>query len=333
MSEEISLYHGNGGEGTKELINEILNNLDNDILNKLTDSAVLDLKDKLAFTTDSYVISPQFFNGGDIGKLSVYGTVNDLVVCGAKPLFLSLSFVIEEGFLFSDFKKILISIKEASIECEVKIVTGDTKVVEKGKGDKIFINTSGIGIIENENRNLIDRKIKEGDLVIINGGIGEHGITVMLERLGIKIDENIKSDLAPLDKLVLPLLDKFKGIKFLRDPTRGGIATILNEIATKFNFEIEIWEDEIPIKNWVKDASNILGIDPLYIANEGKVLIVVDKNEANDVLELIKQNELGLESKIIGEIKKEGRRVFLKTEIGTRRIVDTLKRDILPRIC
>ena len=333
MSEEIVLYHGNGGEGTKELINEILKNLDNDILRKLGDSAILNLKDKLAFTTDSYVISPQFFNGGDIGKLSVYGTVNDLAVCGAKPLFLSLSFIIEEGFLYSNFKKILQSIKEASDECDIKIVTGDTKVVEKGKGDKIFINTSGIGIIENENRDLSKRKIEKGDLVIINGGIGEHGISIMLERLGIKVDEKIKSDLAPLDKLILPLLDKFKGVKFLRDPTRGGVATVLNEIANKFNYEIEIWEEELPIKNWVKEASNILGIDPLYAANEGKVIIIASKNEGEDILKFIKQNRLAVDSKIIGELKNDGNKVYLKTEIGTRRIVDTLKRDILPRIC
>lgn len=333
MSEEINLYHGNGGEGTKELINEILNKLNNEILNKLGDSAILNLKNNLAFTTDSYVISPQFFNGGDIGKLSVYGTVNDLVVCGAKPLFLSLSFIIEEGFLFSDFQKILQSIKEASDECNLKIVTGDTKVVEKGKGDNIFINTSGIGIIEDENRNLSNRKIQKGDLIIINGGIGEHGTSIMLERLGIKIDKNIKSDLAPLDKLILPLLDRFKGIKFLRDPTRGGIATVLNEISEKFNFEIEIFEEEIPIKNWVKEASNILGIDPLYIANEGKVLMVVDKNEKEEILKFLKKSDLGSDAKIIGEVKEKGNRVFLRTEIGTRRIIDTLKRDILPRIC
>jgi len=333
MSEEIVLYHGNGGEGTKKLINEILDNLDNDILRELGDSAILNLKDKLAFTTDSYVIFPQFFNGGDIGKLSIYGTVNDLSVCGAKPIFLSLSFIIEEGFLFEDFKKILLSIKEASNECDVKIVTGDTKVVEKGKGDKIFINTSGIGIIENENRNLTKRKIEKGDLIIINGGIGEHGVVVMLERLGIKVDEKIKSDLAPLNKLILPLLDNFNGVKFLRDPTRGGVATILNEVSRKFNFEIEIWEDELPIKSWVKEASNILGIDPLYIANEGKVIIIASKDQGEDILKFLKSNSLGKESKIIGEVKNEGNRVFLKTEIGTRRIVDTLKKDILPRIC
>lgn len=333
MIDEISLYHGNGGEGTKEIINEILNKLDNEILNKLGDSAILNLKDNLAFTTDSFVVSPQFFNGGDIGRLSVYGSVNDLVVCGARPLFLSLSFIIEEGFPFSDFKKILESIKQASDECNIKVVTGDTKVVEKGKGDKIFINTSGIGIIENENRNLSNRKIEKGDLIIINGGIGEHGTAIMLERLGIGSYENVKSDLAPLDKLVLPLLDKFKGVKFLRDPTRGGIATVLNEISEKFNFDIEIFENEIPIKNWVKEASNILGIDPLYIANEGKVLMVVDKNEKDEILNFLNKSDLGMDAKVIGEVLGQGKRVYLRTEIGTRRIVDTLKKDILPRIC
>lgn len=234
MNEKISLFHGSGGEGTKKLIDEILKELDNEILSELLDSAILDFESKLAFTTDSYVISPPFFKGGDIGKLSVFGTVNDLSVVGAEPLFLSLSFIIEEGFELKDFEKIIKSIKEASENSKVKVVTGDTKVVEKGKGDKIFINTSGIGIIK-DNRDLRNRKIEKGDLVLINGGIGEHGLAIMLERLGVKTGEEVKSDLAPLNSLILPLLDEFKGIKFLRDPTRGGVATVLNEISKNLN--------------------------------------------------------------------------------------------------
>jgi hydrogenase expression/formation protein HypE len=332
MDELISLYHGNGGEGTKNLIDKILKELNNEILNELLDSAILNFKDKIAFTTDSYVIDPIFFKGGDIGKLSIFGTVNDLSVVGAEPIFLSLSFIIEEGFPFSSFEKILKSIKEAKEEAKIEIVTGDTKVVEKGKGDKIFINTSGIGLIK-EKRDLRNRKVEKGDLIIINGGIGEHGISIMLERLGVKTGEEVKSDLAPLNKLILPLLDNFDSIKFLRDPTRGGVATVLNEISRKNRVEIEIWEEEIPIKSWVKDASNILGIDPLYAANEGKVLIVAKREDGEKILEFLKNNPLGKDSKIIGEIKGEGERVYLKTEIGTKRILDTLKKDILPRIC
>lgn len=333
MSEKITLYHGSGGDGTKEIIDEILKNLDNEILKELNDSAIFNLNGVVAFTTDSYVITPYIFKGGDIGKLSIYGTVNDLVVCGATPKFLSLSFVLEEGFEIEDFKKILKSIKEGSNECRVKVVTGDTKVVEKGRGDKIYINTSGIGVIEKESRNLKGRKIEEGDLIIINGGIGEHGVSIMLERLGIKTGDNVKSDLMPLNSLILPLLDNVPEIKFMRDPTRGGVATVLNEISRKFGYEIEIWEENLPIKNWVKDASNILGIDPLYAANEGKVVIVVKKNFGEKVVEFLNEKSSNSDARIIGEIKGIGEKVYLKTTLGTKRVVDTLKKDILPRIC
>lgn len=330
--EKISLYHGSGGEGTKNLIDKILKELNNEFLSPLLDSAILSLSGEIAFTTDSYVISPPFFKGGDIGKLSIYGTVNDLSVVGAEPLFLSLSFIIEEGFDLKDFERIIKSIKEAQDLANVKIVTGDTKVVEKGKGDKIFINTSGIGVIKN-GRDIRGRKVEKGDLILINGGIGEHGLSIMLERLGVKTGEEVKSDLKPLNSLILPLLDNFKGVKFLRDPTRGGVATVLNEIAKKFSCEIEIWEESLPIKNWVKEASNILGIDPIYAANEGKVIIVVKREEGEALLEFLKNHDYGKEAKIIGEVKGEGERVYLKTEIGTKRIIDTLKRDLLPRIC
>lgn len=332
MSEKISLFHGSGGEGTKYLIDKIVKELDNEILRTLLDSAILDLNETLAFTTDSYVISPPFFKGGDIGKLSIFGTVNDLSVVGAKPLFLSLSFIIEEGFEVLEFERIVKSIKEASKTTDVKVVTGDTKVVEKGKGDKIFINTSGVGIIEKE-KDLRNRKVEIGDLILINGGIGEHGLSIMLERLGVKTGEEVKSDLSPLNSLILPLLSEFKGIKFMRDPTRGGVATVLNEISKKFEFEIELWEESLPIKDWVKEASNILGIDPLYAANEGKVVMVVKKEEAEKVLEFLKNHPLGKEASIIGRIKDFGSKVYLKTEIGTKRILDTLKKDLLPRIC
>lgn len=333
MEDTILLSHGSGGESTRKLIEEeILKYFGNEILNELYDSSIFENSGKLAFTTDSFVISPIFFNGGDIGKLSIYGTINDLSVMGAKPLYLSVGFIIEEGLTLREFREILQSMKLASEECGVKIITGDTKVVEKGKGDKIFINTSGIGIIE-EGMDWRGREIKEQDVVIINGGIGEHGLCIMLQRLGIKTDAEVKSDLAPLNSLILPLLKISPGIKFMRDPTRGGVAGVLNEIAQKYNVEIEIDEESLPIKPWVKSASEILGIDPLYSANEGKVIIIADKKEEEKIMSFLKAHPLGKDAKVIGEVKGKGRRVYLRTRIGTRRILDPLKRDLLPRIC
>ncbi len=333
MEDIILLSHGSGGESTRKLIEEeILKYFRNDILEELLDSAVFNLHGKTAFTTDSFVVSPIFFPGGDIGKLSIYGTVNDLSVMGAKPLYISVGFIIEEGLSFDEFRRILQSMKLASEECGVKIVTGDTKVVEKGKGDKIFINTAGIGIIE-EDLDWRGRKIEDGDLVIVNGGIGEHGIALMLERLGVKSGEEVKSDLAPLNSLTIPLLKSSKGVKFMRDPTRGGVAGILNEISQKYHIDIEVYEEKIPIKDWVKSASEILGIDPLYAANEGKVVMIVSKDEKEKVLEFLRVHPLGKDSRVIGEAKKGNGKVYLITKLGTKRILDTLKRDLLPRIC
>ncbi|ACI19926.1 hydrogenase expression/formation protein HypE [Dictyoglomus thermophilum] len=333
MEDIILLSHGSGGESTRKLIEEeILKYFGNELLNELYDSSIFEASGKLAFTTDSFVISPLFFNGGDIGKLSIYGTVNDLSVMGAKPLYLSVGFIIEEGLTFNEFRQILQSMKSASKECMVKIITGDTKVVEKGKGDKIFINTTGIGIIE-EGMDWRGRKIEEGDVVIINGGIGEHGLCIMLQRLGIKTDAEVKSDLAPLNSLTLPLLKISNNIKFMRDPTRGGVAGVLNEIAQKHNVEIEVEEENLPIKPWVKSASEILGIDPLYSANEGKVVIIASEKDQDKIMNFLKNHPQGKEARIIGKIKGKGSRVYLKTRLGTRRILDPLKRDLLPRIC
>ncbi|MGB9768119.1 MULTISPECIES: hydrogenase expression/formation protein HypE [Dictyoglomus] len=333
MEDMILLSHGSGGESTRKLIEEeILKYFGNELLNELYDSSIFETSGRLALTTDSFVISPIFFNGGDIGKLSIYGTINDLSVMGAKPLYLSVGFIIEEGLTLREFREILKSMKLASEECGVKIITGDTKVVEKGKGDKIFINTSGLGIIE-EGMDWRGREIKEQDVVIINGGIGEHGLCIMLQRLGIKTDAEVKSDLAPLNSLTLPLLKISSGIKFMRDPTRGGVAGVLNEIAQKYNVEIEVNEESLPIKSWVKSASEILGIDPLYSANEGRVVIIADKKEEEKIMNFLKAHPLGKDAKVIGEVKGKGRRVYLRTRIGTRRILDPLKRDLLPRIC
>ncbi len=333
MSDDIILLsHGNGGLSTKKLIEEIiLKHLKERGEKELYDTAVFDLAGRYAFTTDSFVISPIFFNGGDIGKLAVDGTCNDLGVMGAKPLYLSLSFIIEEGFKLSDFEKIVKSIREAAEEADVTIVTGDTKVVEKGKGDGIYINTSGIGIIE-AHRDWRDRKIKEGDVVIVSGTIGDHGTSVMLERLGIKATDEAKSDVAPVGLLAIELLDRFGGIKFMRDPTRGGLATVLNEVADMYSVGIEIYEEKLPVRGWVREATEVLGIDPVYIANEGKIVIIASESVAQNILDYMHSHPLGKDAAIIGRVTG-GRRVYLYTEIGTKRIIDYLKKDILPRIC
>jgi hydrogenase expression/formation protein HypE len=334
MEKLVLLSYGSGGELMRELIEkDYLKYLSNPILDELLDSAIFELSGKLAFTTDSYVITPIFFKGGDIGSLSVYGTANDLAVVGAKPLFISLSFIIEEGLPIKDLHKILESISKASKEINVNVVTGDTKVVEKNKGDKIFINTAGIGVIE-PIRDWRNRKIDVDDVVIVSGDIGEHGLYIMLERLGMKTDEIVKSDMGYVGSFVLPLLDNFDGIKFVRDATRGGVATVLNEIAYKYNVEIEIEEDLIPTKDWVLQASEILGIDPLYSANEGKVVIIADKSQAQDIINFLKKFELSANATIIGKIITNKKpRVYLLTKIGSRRILESLKGDILPRIC
>ncbi len=334
MEPVISLAYGSGGDLTKKLIEEeFVKNFSNPILDELLDSGIVEFNGKLAFTTDSYVITPIFFKYGDIGSLSIYGTLNDLAVVGAKPLFISLSLIIEEGLPIKDLKKIINSISKVSNEENVKIITGDTKVVDKNKGDKIFINTAGIGIIEPQ-RDWRNRIINEGDLVIVSGDLGEHGLYIMLERLNIKTEEDIKSDMAYLGNFILPLLDNFDGIKFIRDATRGGVATILNEIAYKYNIEIEINEEDVPYKEWVKNASEILGIDPLYAANEGKAVMIVDKNQANSILDFLKKFPISSNSKVIGKVlSKDKARVYLKTRIGSKRILESLKGDILPRIC
>lgn len=334
MSNIILLAHGSGGESTKQLIEkEFLKNFSNPMLEELLDSGIFEACGKIAMTTDSYVINPIFFKNGDIGKLSVFGTVNDLCVVGAKPLFLSLGLIIEEGLDLQDLRKIIKSIAQASQEASVKIITGDTKVVEKNKGDKIFINTSGIGIIE-EHRDWRNRKLEKGDAVIVTGSIGEHGIYIMLERLKIQTDEEVKSDLANLSEMILGALDRFDQIKFVRDATRGGVATVLNEISQKYSVRIEIYEEEIPVKEWVRNAAEVLGIDPLYSANEGKAVIIVSKNQAQHLLDYLHQHPLGKDSKIIGYVTDlDLPRTYLVTRIGTKRILESLKGDILPRIC
>lgn len=331
-SDVILLSHGNGGMATKKLINEvILNYLGERGEKALYDAALFEANGSYAFTTDSFVISPIFFKDGDIGKLSVDGTCNDLGVMGAKPLYLSLSFIIEEGFKLSDFERIVKSIGEAALKNDVRIITGDTKVVENGKGDGVFINTSGIGIITPKRR-WQGRRVEIGDVVIVSGTIGDHGTSIMLERLGVETTDEVRSDVAPVGLLAVELLERFDGIKFIRDATRGGVATVLNEVSDLFSIGIEIYEESLPIRSWVKDASEILGIDPLYIANEGKMVLIANKQVAEPIISYMHSHPLGKDAAIIGRITDD-KRVYLRTSIGTRRILDTLKKDILPRIC
>lgn len=331
----IQLSHGDGGIKTGELINNLLlKYFGNEILNKLEDSAVLNCSGKrIAYTTDSFVVNPIFFPGGDIGKLSICGTINDLVTTGCTPVAMSLSFILEEGFPVPDFEKILLSIKNATHDTNLKIVTGDTKVVEKGSADKIFINTSGIGFLGN-NIDISPCKIEVGDKILINGGIAEHGTAILSIRKEFNFKTSIVSDCAPLSSLVNDMLSASKKIHALRDATRGGLASILFELARASETNINIYEDKIPVKKEVRGICEFLGLDPLYIANEGKMVVFVDRKDADKVLQAMKKNKYGKDSRIIGEVTEKGEGlVILVTELGTRRILDLQYSEQLPRIC
>ena len=333
--DKILLSHGSGGKLSYNLTKDLfLANFDNPHLKKLDDGAILNINGlKLAYTTDSYTVDPLFFNGGDIGELAVNGTVNDLSMCGAEPLYLSCGFILEEGIAFTLLQKIVESMKRAANIAKVNIVTGDTKVVNKGAVDKIFINTSGIGVIK-KGINISGSNAQIGDLIIINGTIGDHGITVLSEREGLKFETTIKSDTAPLSSLVKDMLNVSKDIHVLRDPTRGGLSTTLNEIALSSKVDIEINEGDIPIQEEVRAACEILGYDPLYLANEGKLVAFVPSEIAPEILKKMRKSKYGKESKIIGRVarKSEGK-VYLNTGIGGKRIVDMLTGEQLPRIC
>lgn len=333
--DKILLAHGSGGSLSSKLIHEIfIKAFNNDLLDKEHDGAVFNLEGKkIAFTTDSFVVNPIFFPGGNIGELAVYGTVNDLAMCGAKPLFLSASFILEEGLDIKSLELITQSMKSAADKCNVKIITGDTKVVEKGKGDKIFINTTGIGLVP-DSVDLSPSNVKVGDKIILSGTIADHGIAVLSARENLFFESAIKSDTAPLDDLVEKMLSVTKNIRVLRDPTRGGLATTLNEIASKSNLGILINEDKIRITNEVKSACELLGLDPLYIANEGKLICFVIPDEADKLLAAMKKHPLGKDSEIIGEVTEGFKgKVVLKTLIGTKRIIDLHIVEQLPRIC
>jgi hydrogenase expression/formation protein HypE len=332
--DKILLLHGSGGKLSHDLIaNNFLNKLGNAWLEKLDDSAVLDVSGRIAFTTDSYVVSPIFFPGGDIGRLAVCGTVNDLAMSGAIPLYLSLSFILEEGFPVKDLDGIVISINKAVQQSGVAIVTGDTKVVNKGSADKIFINTSGIGIVQ-EGISISASKAQLDDIIILSGSIGEHGITIMSQREGLKFTSPLKSDCAPLNSLVADMLELCKNIHCLRDPTRGGLATTLNEFAVQSKVGIIIEENAIKVKPTVKAICELLGLDPLYVANEGKLVAIVPSDKADRLLDKMQQNRYGIDSTIIGRVVAEHPgTVVMKTGLGTSRIIRMLTGDLLPRIC
>lgn len=329
----IQLGHGSGGRMMHQLIRDYF--VPAFDLKTLNDSAVIDneFKGKIAVTTDSYVISPLFFPGGDIGVLAVCGTVNDLAVSGARPLYLTAGFIIEEGFPLDDLKKILDSMRRMSAVAGVKIIAGDTKVVDRGKGDGIFINTAGFGTIE-EGVDVSPRNIKPGDTVLISGSIGNHGMSVMAQRNGISFEPQILSDVAPLNGLVEVMLKKTKNIRVMRDPTRGGLATTLKEFAVESGLCIVIEENTIEVKPGVRGACELLGLDPLYVANEGILVAIVDRHDAGPLVAEMRRTERGANAAIIGKVAESPEKtVLLKTEIGGMRIVDMLSGDQLPRIC
>ena len=333
--DKILLDHGSGGRASHELIERFfVPRFQNPFLNEMNDSAVFELKGgKLAFTTDSYVVDPIFFPGGDIGSLAVCGTVNDLAMRGARPCYLSVGFIIEEGFPLSDLEQILDSMERAAKEAGVQIVTGDTKVVPKGAADKIFINTSGIGLIP-EGINIAGQNARPGDAVLVSGTLGDHGLTILSKREGLAFESSLKSDVAPLNHLVRDMLQAGSDIHVLRDPTRGGLATTLNEIAGQSQVGLEIWEEAIPIRDSVSAASEILGLDPLYVANEGKLIAILPQSQAEAVLTAMKKNPYGQDAVMIGGVKVDNPgKVVMKTIIGGKRLVDMLTGEQLPRIC
>ena len=334
MGDTILLAHGSGGKLSHDLIKKnLLPLFSNPMLNKLDDSAVFELSGQLAFTTDSYVVSPIFFPGGDIGKLAVCGTINDLAMNGAKPLFLSMSLIIEEGLSWKELKTIVESIRDAAQEADVKIVTGDTKVVNRGNADKLFITSSGLGVIP-PGVNISGANARRGDKVIMSGTIGDHGIAVMSQREGLKFSVPIESDCSPLNKLVAEMLEVSSQIHCLRDPTRGGLATTLNEFAKQSKVGIQIEEEKIPVCDAVRAACELLGFDPIYVANEGKLVAIVAPEDAERVLDKMKQNRYGANASIIGTVTADPKgKVIMKTRLGASRIVDMLTGELLPRIC
>ena len=333
--EQIQLAHGSGGQLTRDLIARLFKRyFSNAYLDPLSDAAVLpERRGRLAFTTDSYVIQPIFFTGGDIGKLSVCGTVNDLSVVGAKPFYLTAGYILEEGLPLADLEKIVSSMAQTAESAGVKIVSGDTKVVERGSVDKIFINTAGIGWVP-EGLFLSPQKIKPGDRILVSGSLGDHGMAILCQREGLEFDTPLASDCAPLNGLVETILTHHHDVRVMRDPTRGGLATTLVELAEESDLGFEIDEKSTPLHEGVRAACELLGLDPLFVANEGKLVAIVSSQEAESVLTAMKGHPLGQEANIIGHVvEAHPRKVVLKTILGAKRLIKMLAGDQLPRIC
>ncbi|MBN2453016.1 MAG: hydrogenase expression/formation protein HypE [Candidatus Omnitrophica bacterium] len=330
----ITLSHGGGGRKMHELIDSVFRKEFADTaLDEKKDSAIVNLAGRpIAFTTDSYVVNPIFFPGGDIGSLAIYGTVNDLAVCGARPLYISAGAVIEEGFPKKDLLRIVRSMAKAAGKSGVRIVTGDTKVVERGACDRIFINTSGIGEIYYSG--LSQAKIRAGDSLILSGPVGDHAVSILSKREGIGFSTAIKSDSAPLNALIRKILGVSKRLRFMRDPTRGGLATTLNEIASGSRFSIAVDEAAVPVRDGVRQACELLGLDPLYLACEGRVVLVAAQDDERGILKALRSDKSGRMAAKIGSITGDyPGKVYLNTIAGGRRILDMLSGEQLPRIC
>jgi hydrogenase expression/formation protein HypE len=333
--ERITMSHGAGGKATQTLIEAVfLEAFRNPLLEPLEDAAELRVSGaRLALTTDSYVVSPLFFPGGDIGDLAVNGTVNDLSVVGATPLYLTAGFILEEGFPVADLTRVTESMRDAAAAADVRIVTGDTKVVQRGKADGCYINTAGVGLLARDGA-LGVAHAQPGDAVIVSGPIGDHGITIMLARGELDIEADVVSDTAPLNGLIAGLLEAVPDVRAMRDATRGGVATILNEIATAADVGVLVSEDDIPVRPEVRGACELLGIDPMYVASEGRLVAVVPGGSAGLAVQALRGHPLGAEAAVIGEIVAEQPGIVrLKTAFGGTRIVDLLVGDPLPRIC
>jgi hydrogenase expression/formation protein HypE len=334
---KILLGHGSGGKLTHELIDRLfIKHFSNPELDRQTDAALLKLPgNDFSFTTDAFVVDPLFFPGGDIGKLAICGTVNDIAVSGARPLFISAAFIIEEGFPMEDLEKIVKSMAAEAKKAGISIVTGDTKVVDKGKCDKVFITTSGVGALKKEHYEISEaKKVAVGDKIIINGSIGDHGMAIMSARNQIKLSAPLRSDCASLNGIIASILGVSGEIHFMRDATRGGLGTVITELCANRNFGITIEETHLPVNEGVRGMCELLGFDPLYVANEGKVVIVAGAGDADSVLEELKKHEYGKNSAIIGEIVSDHPgKAWLQTSIGGNRIIDMLAGEQLPRIC
>ncbi len=331
----INMGHGSGGRATAELIETLfLKHFDNELLRQGNDQAMFEVSaGRMVMSTDSHVISPLFFPGGDIGSLAVHGTINDIAMSGAKPLYLSAGFILEEGFALADLERIVISMAKAARQAGVKIICGDTKVVEKGKGDGVFINTAGVGVVPT-GVNISGDLARPGDVILISGTVGDHGIAVLSKRENLDFETTIESDSGALHELVAAMVKAVPQVRCLRDPTRGGLAASLNELAKQSGVGMQINEAAIPLRTEVSAACELLGLDPLYIANEGKLIVICSAEDAGMLLSVMRDHALGHDAAIIGEVIEDKHRlVQMQTAFGGQRLVDWLMADQLPRIC